>query len=77
MTTPTLGAPATAAPAAKADPAAALWRALCALATVVDPRLTPDHVRDDPGSVANLAHLYGGDPADIAVIADYVASTKE
>lgn len=75
MTTPTLGAPA--APAAKPDlamaAAAAMWRSLCALAALVDTRLTPDVAASDPGAVANLAHCAGGgDQGDAAVILSYV-----
>lgn len=73
MTTPAPAPTATLTAPAKPDPAAALWRSLCALATVVDPRLTPDYIAQDPGAVINVAHCHGGgDPADMPIITKWL-----
>jgi len=70
MTTPAQAA-APAAPKAAPDPAAALWRAVCTLATVLDARIIAG---DDPGAVVNVVLCHGGNPADTDVICKYVAT---
>jgi hypothetical protein len=71
MTTPALATAATSQPEASTPPAAALWRALCTLATALDARVIAE---EDPGAVVNVVLCHGGNPADIDVICKYVAT---
>ena len=52
----------------KADPAAALWRAVCTLATTLDARIIAE---EDPGAVINVVLCHGGDPADLEAMRGY------
>ncbi len=78
MTTPAPAPAVTASPAkpASAPPAAALWRALCSLAVLIDPRLTDPAA--DPGAIVNAALCHGNlDQADADAIRAWLATRQE